>query len=135
MSRFVNTTATRTVDLGPCECPGTPHARDEALVRAEMSNQDILDFANSEDGEETAEAVANLTIGWNLLGDDGKPCPPTKEAVLALFTPTLRSLIKGIGESVKESSARGTDPKASFDPSRSGTPASGRHTRKTALPA
>lgn len=131
MSRFVNTTVTRTVDLGPCECPGTPHERDEAEVRAELSNQEIVDFANSADGAETAARVAEFTVSWNLLGLDGKPWPPTEESILALFTPTIQKLIQALSLAVNESATRGTSPNASSAPSGNGSRASGSSTRKT----
>lgn len=105
MSRFADASTTVEVDLGPCECPGGPHAKDFALIRADLSGAEcaILLGLGDLDQEETAEAVAPFIVSWNLLGSDGKEWPPSPEALFALKGPTSEAIGKAIGEVVVKS--------------------------------
>lgn len=120
MGRFVDSTKTRRVVLGPCECPGTPHAEDFALVRAELSAHEISRFTGS-DAEDVAEIAAGFIPSWNLLANDGRPMPVTAEALLSMMAPTLNLLTDAIAVSIGESV---TLPNGSSDPSPSGSQAS-----------
>lgn len=105
MSRFADPRAQRTVDLGPCECPGMPHERDEVTVRSELSGSEIGALAQTSTGDEAAvaTALAPLILGWNLLGPNGEPWPPSADALRALKAPTLTAIVAGIETSIEES--------------------------------
>lgn len=128
MSRFADPTATKTVELGPCDCPGTPHESDWAKVRTEASAEEaerFIDTANL-DPESAAEAVASFIPEWNLLGPDGQPWPPSTDAIRALKVPTVSILANAIAETVTESV---TLPNASGAPSAASSRKSASRTR------
>lgn len=120
MGRFVDAAKTRRVELGPCECPGTPHPEDFALVRAELSAHEISRFTGA-DAEDVAEIAAGFIPSWNLLGNDGRPMPVAAAALLSMMPPTLNLLTDAIAASI---AASVTLPNGSGDPSASGSPAS-----------
>lgn len=82
---------TRTVDLGPCHCPGTPHDHDEAtLLAAASMNYGIqrriksaydLEMTAANQGSDRyggladATLMALCTLSWNLVDENGKPRP------------------------------------------------------------
>ena len=116
MSRFADPTATRTVDLGECLCPGSPHESDWVKVRAEVSGVDVRRFSGmgALDDDGVAEGLASFIIEWNLLGSNGQPWPPSAEALMALKLPTVTVIVTELGKVVEESS---TLPNASGAPS------------------
>jgi hypothetical protein len=90
MSRLRATTPVE-VDLGPCECPGTPHADgDKAWLRPRLTPEggyratSILVTAIDADQTAGALGMTYLVDGlvrWTLLDDEGKPVR-TDEAFL-----------------------------------------------------
>jgi hypothetical protein len=128
VSRFADTGATTRVVLGACECPGTPHDEDWATVRAQLSATEIGQWAMA-DAETVAEVACQFVTGWNLLGPDGKPWPPTAQSIVALMPPTLTLLVKALSDAVQASSK--PLPNASAAPSRGSSRGSGSPTRTT----
>ena len=128
MSRFADPRATRTVDLGACECPGTPHPRDEVVLRSEYSGSEIAAIAAlGTDEEETAAAgFVPYIVSWNLHDPDGQPWPPSGESLLALKQATLSAIIEGITVGIRESI---TLPNASGAPSPASSRGSASRTR------
>lgn len=90
MSRLRATTPVE-VDLGPCECPGTPHTDgDKAWLRPRLTAEGglhatyLAQTATEESATYTALGMAFLVDGlvrWTLLDDEGQPVP-TDEATL-----------------------------------------------------
>lgn len=126
MSRFVDRTRTRRVDLGPCECPGTPHESDYALVRAELSGQEIADYTTASN-DEVADVSARLVPEWNLIDRSGA-VPVTGQALVDLMPTTLAAIVNALSTTVGESVAL---PNASGAPSRATSQGSASRTRKT----
>jgi hypothetical protein len=107
MSRFADPDARTTVPLGPCECPGSPHDSDWAVLRSELSSSDVR-RAIALDGLDdagVAEGLVEFLPEWNLLGPKGEAWPPSGESILALKMPTLKLLIGGLAKAVAESSS------------------------------
>ena len=84
MSRLRATTPVE-VDIGPCECPGTPHEDgDKAWLRprltAEGGYRATHILATAEDADETAGALGvcflvDGLVRWTLLDEAGEPVP------------------------------------------------------------
>lgn len=129
MSRFADVKATRTADLGPCECPGTPHDNDWAKVRAEYSGSDTsrIADASTEDELEAARILAEYVVEWNLLDPDGKAWPPSAESLVALKGPTLSAIMAEISTGIADSV---TVPNPSSVPSPASSRGSASATRK-----
>lgn len=118
MSRFVDDSATTRVELGPCECPGSPHGEgDYARVRSQLSAHEIARWSMSS-GEELGAETAALVAEWNLLGPKGEAMPVTAEAILALMTPTLSAIVEHISHAIRDSAS---PPNRSGAPSASGS--------------
>jgi hypothetical protein len=80
---------TRTIDLGPCHCPGTPHERDEAVIRKSIDPWLLLRVLHIYVGEYTralagdvrqgglamATLMAMATVSWNRVDELGGPIP------------------------------------------------------------
>lgn len=131
MSRFADPAAVREVDLGPCECPGTPHSRDWAKVRADLSGSElaILLGLGGLGQEEAADRIAPFIDSWNLLGPDGADWPPSPEALFALKGPTAQAIGAAIAAVVDE--VIGPLPKATGARSPGSSRASASPRRKT----
>jgi len=67
MSRFADPTATDRLVLGPCACPGTPHAEDWVDLRTQLSGADWYVVAQGD----TGRTLALIVTGWNLCDADG----------------------------------------------------------------
>lgn len=92
MSRL-RTTEPVAVDLGPCECPGTPHEDgDKAWLRPGLTPEGgarathvlMGASARGEDATIGALSMAFLVgglVGWTLLDDDGKPLSYDEETL------------------------------------------------------
>ncbi len=131
MGRFADTGARTRVELGACDCPGTPHSSDWVDVRSQLSWSEITAFAATGGADEIAERVAGLIVEWNILNEDGEDWPPSAGAVLALKAETLNPIVEEVNRSV-EASAKGTSsPNASSARSRTTTRASASRTRPT----
>lgn len=130
MSRFADPAAYRTVDLGNCLCPGSPHPSDFAKIRSEGSYTDLRRFFTAQAGgdEGIAVEVAEWVTEWNLLGPNGEPWPPSAESLLALKVGTLTPLVEAIGEVIEASA---DIPKASGEPSPASSRGSTSRTQST----
>lgn len=133
MSRFADPNAVKTVDLGPCLCPGAPHESDWAKVRAEADVSEVQRFEGiaGKTAGEAADLMAGFIPEWNLLGANGEDWPPSGESVTALKVATFRLLADAVAASVRDSSAL---PNASGGPSRGssrGTASKARTTSRT----
>jgi len=130
MSRFIDAGAGREVDLGPCDCPGTPHERDTATIRSQLSGSEIAVLQATPTGDELAasEAVTPLILSWNLLGPNGEATDPTATLLRLLTAPTLTAISEAISEVVTEST---TLPNPSSAPSRASSRGSASRTPKT----
>lgn len=128
MSRFTDPNATARFDLGPCECPGTPHAEgDWLLLRTDLSGQDLLDI-------EEASGAGRLRIlvkSWNLIGDDGKVAPLNDEYFGRLYLDLFPAINAWLDENAKTSSL----PKASAASSPTSSPATATPTPRAAKAA
>lgn len=124
MSRFITSVAdpfTRTVPLGPCECPGTPHTDgDTAEVYRVLGWDDLVDvgLAATEGAAQrvlTTRAIASWTI--TELNGDGTPHPvPIVEATVRLLNPaTLTAIAEAVNEAYEK--ARTPLPNASGEQS------------------
>ena len=67
MGRFADATRTNRVELGPCECPGSPHPEDFALVRAELFAPQISRFTGAA-ADDVPEVAARFIQSFHLLG-------------------------------------------------------------------
>lgn len=102
MSRFADPGQTKVVALGPCQCPGAPHAQDEATVREQLGVGDleIMQAAGwiAGDGRVYVMAAAQRAllvrgvVAWNLLGPDGQAAPVNTLTVAALDDATFEFL-------------------------------------------
>lgn len=112
MSRFADPTAVTEVNLGPCECPGTPHGSDLAYIRSQFSARELVTLgaeirrlsAMAEEDEDAmvSDALIRFVVSWNLLGPDGQPSTPTRDLIYQLTTPTLTTLIEAVTTAVSE---------------------------------
>lgn len=129
MSRFADPRATRTVDLGACECPGTPHESDWAKVRSDLSGAEVATLLQLRPGreEEAADIVAPFVTEWNLLDEDG-PAEISPAAMYALKGPTLRAIGSELGEVLRENLQL---PNPSSAPSRASSRGSASPTRRS----
>jgi hypothetical protein len=82
---------TRTIDLGPCRCPGTPHEHDEAVIllpgsmtygaQRRIQSAYALEVEDERAGRDRfggladATLMATCTVSWTPQGPDGKTLP------------------------------------------------------------
>lgn len=105
MTRFVDSTATRTISVGPCECPGTPHEADEAVIRERLGYGPLLYIGVAPTNEESVmRLVTQALLSWNFLGADGKPVPVTRESIEALDANTAGIISEAVNAVVSETS-------------------------------
>lgn len=121
MGRFVDPKRMRRVELGPCDCPGSPHEADWARIRAELSAHEIVRQAEAI-GEDLADVWAEFVKEWNLTDASGQVVPITGPALLSMMAPTLGAISDAIADVVAESGR--PLPNASGAPSASGSPGS-----------
>lgn len=129
MSRFVDPSARSRVDLGPCECGGTPHESDWAELRAELTTADLRRALALDglDDQGVAAGLVEFIPAWNLLGADGEPCPPSADSIAALNFTTAQLLINGLSDVVAKSAS---PPNGSGALSAASSPESASPTRK-----
>ena len=137
MSRFA-TIGTTTVDLGPCQCPDTPHDRDSAEVYDVLGWDDLVDVRdrNRSAGSRALALVTHAVASWTLLERNGTgtyPVPVTEANVHRLDDPTSDLLWPACWAAFQ--AAEAPLPNASGAPSRPSRPASASRTRKTTTPA
>lgn len=126
MSRFADVKATERVELGPCQCPGTPHGVDYLDVRTQLGAEDAVALAKLYGTDDSIGALEILVSGWNLLDIDGSEAPVTRENLGRLFTDTFDVLEGWIEKHVRLTSL----PNASAARSRSSSRASGSLTHR-----
>lgn len=100
MSRVIDRTAVQTKELGPCECPGTPHSADTIRLRERLSYADQLHLADAyaQGSAEGMWTLFNLRVaGWNLT-DGTKPLPLSRATWQNLDEATVGRIIELIGE-------------------------------------
>ena len=123
MSRFADPTAQATVPLGPCECPGTPHAQDEAVVRWQLGDSALARVGTAEltSGSDVyaswRQLIVEATVSWNLQTEyQGKvvDVPVTAATVAELDSATITTLAQAIDGLIEH---RGQLPNASGAPS------------------
>jgi hypothetical protein len=143
MSRFADPAAVAVIDLGACQCPGTPHERDEATVRWDISGSALARIGRAELDRSVMhdpfaayrQTVKETLVSWNLLilspgeEEDRKPVPaPIHEfAIDELDGETLRLIATGADELITH---KGTLPNRSGALSAESSPESASHTRK-----
>lgn len=125
MSRFADPSAVEVVPLGACQCPGTPHERDEATVRYSLSASayariGAAELASAKERDPFAahrQLVLEAVTSWTLqvLHNDKPVTVPIVAATVAeLDEATLLPLAEAIDNLIQE---RGTAPNASGAPS------------------
>jgi hypothetical protein len=138
MSRFADPTAVATVTLGPCQCPGTPHEQDEAVVRWQLGASALARVGAAELTSSRGDIYASwrqliveATVRWNLSTEyEGEVVvvPVTAATVAELDEATLTTLARGIDDLIQE---RGTLPNASGAPSPASPRGSASRTRRS----
>jgi hypothetical protein len=115
MSRFIapiNESFTRTVPLGPCECPGTPHKDgDTAEVYTLLGWDDLVDIGltPTEGAAQrvlTTRAIASWTLQYRN-GDGTNHPAPINEATVRLLNPAT---LEAVAEAVNEAYAKAKAP-------------------------
>ena len=125
VSRFADPPQLRS-SLGACQCPGTPHERDEATVRWQLGASALARFGRAElEGAVRLDpmaayrqTVAETLLIWNLLisDEDGQPvaAPITERAIGELDLATLKRLAETADTLISD---KGKLPNASGAPS------------------
>lgn len=124
MSRFADPMAVQTVSLGPCQCPGTPHEQDEAVIRWQLGASALARVGAAELSASRGDVYASwrqliteATVSWNLkvtYNGEVVDVPVTAATVAELDEDTLTTLAKAIDEAIQ---AKGILPNASGAPS------------------
>lgn len=105
MTRFADPSATRTVDLGTCECPGTPHPNDFIEIRSSLAPGEcnaVFGITRLEPRKQAAVLV-DFLVRWNLNGADGEPMPLDADSLFLLDAPSQQALGEALGEVAVES--------------------------------
>lgn len=143
MSRFGDAAATSVIDLGVCQCPGTPHERDEAVVRWDLGASAMARIGRAElEGAVRLDplaayrqTVAEVVVSWNLLwlappDEHGErrtlPAPLTPVAIDELDVDTLKAIAETADRLIEH---HGTLPNRSGAPSRASSRGSASRTR------
>ena len=125
MSRFADPSRTETIDLGACQCPGTPHQRDEAVLRYQLGAAALarIGYAEVVKGQRGdpllawRQLVAETLVSWNLLADGPSgpiPAPVTPAAIAELDDATITVIAEAADRLIEE---RGRLPNTSGAPS------------------
>lgn len=115
MGRFADPTRTATLVLpGGCQCPGTPHARDEWEYRLELGESELRSAGvRALIGRDAAgEALIDLplmqdllietaSVAWNLVGDDGALVPIRPQTLRLLDETTRDAMLEALDETQK----------------------------------
>lgn len=134
MSRFADPTATANIDLGACQCPGTPHEADTATVRWDLGASALARIGRAEiqgavDMDPMAayrQVVLETVTGWNLLTADGTPAAITPATVAELDVETLKTIAEQADGLIQN---RGSLPNGSGAPSAASSRGSASRTR------
>lgn len=126
--RFIDPTATKRLDLGACQCPGTPHESDWVEYRSQLGYGAlgvIAMVASTQDLMAARRKELELAITeWNLAGPDGA-VKVDADAIYRLDPLTAETIVTAIDEAVQASQ---TLPNTSGARSQDGSPASARRT-------
>ena len=133
LSRFADPRRTTPVDLGPCRCPGSPHERDSATVRAEIGEGELRSALAAglaatggawyDGAAGDSESLARFTTSWTLLDEKGEPVPLSRAQADLLDEPTRDALLAAIADGVTVRQAVAL-PLGSGAPSADSSPAS-----------
>ena len=113
MSRFVDRQNARFVDLGPCECPKTPHDKDWMKVRPKLTYGEFLELGEkAREGARQGEfyLFATKIIEWSWVDEKGEPVPIDFETFDNLDPMTAVKLLSLLDDKSKKKAA---DPKPS----------------------
>ena len=108
MSRFVDRDATETVEIGPCQCPSTPHGTDTVRIRKRLSYADQLHLADASNQSMTEAlwTLFNLRVaGWNLTDERGRPVPLSRANWQNLDEDTAKAVQEAINSLGKDDEA------------------------------
>lgn len=143
MARFADLRKdnTRVVDLGPCECPDTPHERDSVEVYAELGYEALgkIQLAGLlADGRfsfyEAKIELLRLGIArWDLRGADGKVMQLNRGSIGLMRERDIEAIAKVLDEIV--TAGEEPVPNASSAPSATGSAESASSTPTTQTPA
>lgn len=113
MSRFVDRQNSRFVNLGECECPGTPHPEGDWMkVRPKITYGEYLELgekARSSAREGEFYLFITKIVEWNWVDEDGKPVPIDFGTFDALDPLAAAKLLSKLDEKP----AKAADPKPS----------------------
>lgn len=136
-SRFADPADVTTVLIGPCQCPGTPHAQDEAVVHRQLgyAARGLIGVAALLDSEgiapnwsaSTQKLIELGVVSWNLLGPDGKAWEPSAANIALLDEETLEALAQALDGVIRTKPL----PNESGAPSVDGSPESASPTPET----
>jgi len=111
MSRFADATEVKVVSLGDCQCPGTPHARDEATMHRQLGHgaKGEIQKAGWISGRgiyfdsmaAQRKLVEVAVVSWNLFGPDGKPREPTESSIAELDEDTVFQLAEAANDALE----------------------------------
>jgi hypothetical protein len=137
MSRFADDDDVVTIALGPCQCPETPHARDEAVVHRQLGYGAKGDITTAGwlagkgivfDGMAARRKFIELgVVSWNLLGPDARPVTPSALSIARLDEETIDTLADAMDGALN----REPLPNVSGAPSAASSPASASPNRET----
>lgn len=140
--RFADPSKVETVPLGPCQCPGTPHERDEAVIRWDLSASALARvgqaqmLAGADFYAPYRALIVESVASWNLqVLHNGEPVtvpivPATvaelDEATLDTLGEAIDALISGKGSLPNASGAPSAEsPQESASPTPTSTPKPG----------
>lgn len=144
MSRFADPSATRVVDVGPCQCPGTPHDVDQVTIRWQLGASALARIGRAElEGAVRLDPMAayrqtvlETVVEWNFLwldpqvsGDvrQATPVPVTTTSVAELDVETLKFIAETADRLIQDGGAL---PNGSGAPSRASSRGSASPTRR-----
>jgi hypothetical protein len=126
MGNYADPDATRPITIGPCRCPGTPHATDTADIRVHLGYGEISKFRQAArlGGIEQGKLMLILlgVTRWNLVLPNGSARPVDAVQVSRLDEAIVDVLCSD--EHLGASFGEETLPNGSGDPSPDGSPAS-----------
>lgn len=115
MSRFiapVSEAITRTISLGPCQCPATPHPDgDTAEVYRVLGWDDLVDIGlagQQSEGSGQRVLTTRALASWTLIetGKDGPaPVPIVEATVRLLDSTTLNAIAEAVNEAYDKARA------------------------------
>lgn len=137
MSRFADPEDRAEIVIGPCQCDGTPHAQDVAIVRRKVGNAALgrIGKAAALDAYDQSvvrrQIVLECVVSWNLLGPGGKEWPPTPYTIAELDQASLDRLAELINDGWEKARL----PNDSADGSADGSSATESQAPTTTTPA